>query len=1266
MAYYGNQPIAGETNSFKVLDDISSYTKTFDGSSAAVVSTSDDTLTFYDHRFIQGQRVTYGKGSGGTVVTGLTDATVYYVIREDKDTIKLATSASNAAGLTAVNLTGVGGGTSHELTVAFDGTNTKFKATTGGGTHIKLTRPGQLMISMNGVVQEPQNNTPTNGFGIESNNVIVFSTAPTVLDTFWGHYLTTNLSSWEMSDNKVDNFTGNASTTTYTLSKTPANAENILVTVDGVIQYPSESGTTRAYTLNASVVTFTTAPALNAAIQVRHIGFAGGGAGGGSGGVTGFYGRTGNVSVIRSDLQNTDINLKNLTGVAATFTGNVAIGGTLTYTDVTNIDSIGIVTAQKGINVLTNGINVQAGVSTFAGDIDANADIELAGNLAVTGVSTFTAAANFDNAITVDGSVGIADSIIHLGNTDTSIRFPSDDTFAVETAGTERLKIQSDGIKVVKNGRLNILSTFIDFSGNVSTPQTGAAIFRPAADTLAVSLNNVERVRFTSSGNLKLPDSAKIELGGAQTGSGVLSIWHNTSHSLIKNTTGRLYVLSDDLWFKNEADDSNLARFINGGEALLYNSGNLRLETSGTGIKVTGTKIEEYGSGEVQLMIGSTNAGGAAIYFDGDSDGNFVGSDYSWIRHTTGGDLEYVVDNPAAAGNHIFKTGGTAERLRINSDGTIRIGTQANHSATVKFADSSRDDAVTMKVDNSDDSDFDIVNNRSSGDITLATNSAERLRISSSNSRIGINTTTWEDAGVKIAIDGRNDGTTSPPRIQLKGNGNGNVHAYLDLVATSDNNTSGGYRGLGVAMFDEVDNHEWFAGTPYTECDAYVIGRKASPSYRTQSAELANQVLKIISTGHMGLGVAPSAWATNADFKALQVGTGIAVFGRGSGDEDRGGIAANYYHTGSQQKYIGNGHAGRMYFEDGSIVFSNTGATANSSGAGAAMTLYERLRITSVGHVNIGGVSPSSSALAVKLATDKHIAFSPSQGEVGSVPALVAFQDNGSLADMGFRGTTLRFATGSAERLRIDSNGDMFLRGDSTCYLVMGSSGDATSGGANNNMNWIRGNGTNVQYNCCGGFHAWENSGGEKMKLNGANLELTSASQCRITLGSDGTAGTNDSNWIRGDSNNLMFNCADTSGEHIFECAGTAKARIYAGVGVRAENTCKAWVCYKHDGGTSAIHDDFYVTTVTDEGTGIFGIQFDGHMGGEDKVAYQVGSHNWTPMIVGGIAYTPSYGSQNPWWSMEDDWVRIHLQRIDTQALVDSEWWNLTAHGDII
>ncbi len=83
----------------------------------------------------------------------------------------------------------------------------------------------------------------------------------------------------------------------------------------------------------------------------------------------------------------------------------------------------------------------------------------------------------------------------------------------------------------------------------------------------------------------------------------------------------------------------------------------------------------------------------------------------------------------------------------------------------------------------------------------------------------------------------------------------------------------------------------------------------------------------------------------------------------------------------------------------------------------------ETVRISSGGDVNIGGASPSSSALCVKMATDKHIGFSPSQSEVGNVPALVAFQDSGSLAEMGFRGTDLRFATVNTERLRITHTG---------------------------------------------------------------------------------------------------------------------------------------------------------------------------------------------------------------------------------------------------
>ena len=67
-----------------------------------------------------------------------------------------------------------------------------------------------------------------------------------------------------------------------------------------------------------------------------------------------------------------------LTAASGSFTGNVSVGGTLTYEDVTNIDSVGVVTARLGVNVTGGEIAVgaafsvgQAGVVTatsFVGD----------------------------------------------------------------------------------------------------------------------------------------------------------------------------------------------------------------------------------------------------------------------------------------------------------------------------------------------------------------------------------------------------------------------------------------------------------------------------------------------------------------------------------------------------------------------------------------------------------------------------------------------------------------------------------------------------------------------------------------------------------------------------------------------------------------------------------------------------------------------------------------------------------------------------------
>ena len=87
---------------------------------------------------------------------------------------------------------------------------------------------------------------------------------------------------------------------------------------------------------------------------------------------------------------------------------NISVGGTLTYEDVTNVDSVGLVTARSGLRVVGGGATV-TGVSTFFSD------------------------------------VSIADKIIHTGDTNTAIRFPAADTFTVETSGVEALRVDSSG-----------------------------------------------------------------------------------------------------------------------------------------------------------------------------------------------------------------------------------------------------------------------------------------------------------------------------------------------------------------------------------------------------------------------------------------------------------------------------------------------------------------------------------------------------------------------------------------------------------------------------------------------------------------------------------------------------------------------------------------------------------------------------------------------------------------------------------------------------
>ena len=118
-----------------------------------------------------------------------------------------------------------------------------------------------------------------------------------------------------------------------------------------------------------------------------------------------------------------NISVGTVSGTTGTFSGNVSVGGTLTYDDVTNIDSVGLITARSGINVI-------AGVSTFSGGTNitgsqtsnisamgANAVDCSAGNYftkTITGATTFTftnvptgVAYTFTMEVTLNGSNAI-------------------------------------------------------------------------------------------------------------------------------------------------------------------------------------------------------------------------------------------------------------------------------------------------------------------------------------------------------------------------------------------------------------------------------------------------------------------------------------------------------------------------------------------------------------------------------------------------------------------------------------------------------------------------------------------------------------------------------------------------------------------------------------------------------------------------------------------------------------------------------------------
>ena len=114
----------------------------------------------------------------------------------------------------------------------------------------------------------------------------------------------------------------------------------------------------------------------------------------------------------------------------ATFSGNVSVGGTLTYEDVTNIDSVGIVTARTGIKVLAGDIVVGTALTINQTGINA------------VGVVTATSFKGDGSTLTgVVSGIELKQAGSSVGTSLTSINFASGATLTTGFAGVSTITI---------------------------------------------------------------------------------------------------------------------------------------------------------------------------------------------------------------------------------------------------------------------------------------------------------------------------------------------------------------------------------------------------------------------------------------------------------------------------------------------------------------------------------------------------------------------------------------------------------------------------------------------------------------------------------------------------------------------------------------------------------------------------------------------------------------------------------------------------------
>ena len=414
---------------------------------------------------------------------------------------------------------------------------------------------------------------------------------------------------------------------------------------------------------------------------------------------------TGQFKSGTSNLHSTGIELTNLnvSGIA-TISGNISIGGTLTYQDVTNVDSIGIVTAREGIKIpddkyIKMGSSDDLQIYHAAG---AASHINNTGLLNIDGTTGVRLEYNNTNrvyctstGVTLGGDIEIADKIVHEGDTNTAIRFPSADTITAETGGSERLRIPSGGGLAIGTGSptrtplhvhepttatANIhLTNSSSGSGSTdgltifldNTPSAG--VWFRESGALRFATGNTERLRITSAGDVGIGyDSPTVKLHVREAASGASS-YDNRYHIIVEDDAEAylgFYVPSSGYAGVRFTDNTGLEGYIDyyfGTDEMVYSSTAIHKWTT------AGSERFRIGSSGQFGIGGATYGTAGQVLTSGGS-----GSAPTWSTPSAG----VTITNNA---NNRVITGGSGTNL--NAETTVEIDANGKMSLGATSAD---------------------------------------------------------------------------------------------------------------------------------------------------------------------------------------------------------------------------------------------------------------------------------------------------------------------------------------------------------------------------------------------------------------------------------------------------------------------------------------------------------------------------------------------------------------------------------------------------